>query len=273
MKKSQRATTNFKLETVIRTKNNTGKQKINNSFQVKTGPIFRELQEAREDTELFDLFTRAQKLSLKLKAKQRKSVKDLHRNIENNRKALETAYLVRNNKKYSIELAELTQQTDSELEEEDIVVYPSNPKLKLPKDGKEPTHNAYIKLRLPSHKMQVPEKANRVVTRAQRIGEYLDYLHQFPQIMPDAQIQVKISNEAHQNLLEWFYNLLFKDTQDHPPLLGWAQLEFPLKHGNHKKFNPAQIILYKALTQAGWLTISQVAYVAIKLRNIWLEFN
>ncbi|OAV90965.1 hypothetical protein PTTG_28137 [Puccinia triticina 1-1 BBBD Race 1] len=244
MKKSQRATTNFKLETVIRTKNNTGKQKINNSFQVKTGPIFRELQEAREDTELFDLFTRAQKLSLKLKAKQR-----------------------------NIELAELTQQTDSELEEEDIVVYPSNPKLKLPKDGKEPTHNAYIKLRLPSHKMQVPEKANRVVTRAQRIGEYLDYLHQFPQIMPDAQIQVKISNEAHQNLLEWFYNLLFKDTQDHPPLLGWAQLEFPLKHGNHKKFNPAQIILYKALTQAGWLTISQVAYVAIKLRNIWLEFN
>ncbi|OAV93948.1 hypothetical protein PTTG_27153 [Puccinia triticina 1-1 BBBD Race 1] len=213
-----------KPESLIHAKDQTGNRKFNKSTQVTTKLLFRELQEAKKDKLLHNQFVEARDKKYDTKAKESKAAEDLEKKIEDNRDAIVNAYRVPNRAEYRVTLTQFLPQPDSELEGKEIAIYPSYSRHgdKFPRDGIQETHNAYIKL-LSTPSKTLPEatmKANRVLFRTKMIGHYLDYLQQFPEIFSKAQLQSKISDEDHEHLLEWFYNLVFKDTQDHPPLMG-----------------------------------------------------
>ncbi|WAR52202.1 hypothetical protein PtB15_1B641 [Puccinia triticina] len=252
--------------------NQTGNRKTKKYVRVKAEVIFKELEDAKKDTILGKQLVAAREKEYKMATDERKAFKDFRNKVENKREELQLAYGVRNTRQYRVALELFLQQTDPELEGKKIAIYPPPFRHTLSRNGMEANHNSYIKLILPSAARKQSEVcANRLVHRITMIGHYLDYMQQFPHFITEVQEQGIIPDEEHQDLLEWFYNLVFKDTQDHPPLLGWAEIHFSPQQNANKKFNPTQILIYKSLMQSGTLTIPQAGRVALELRKIWLR--
>jgi hypothetical protein len=156
----------------------------------------------------------------------------------------------------------LVQNPDLELSEGEIYIFQASPD----------SESVSIKLLAHNEKKGPKHAAKKLVTRINYIAQHLDgFDHLFSVLGLDHERHQPGSGPVgERELLKWFYELIFVDTKDHPPLMGQAKLLLPLSEEQQKKYSPAQMILQKALAQQTELTSAQAAAVALKLR---MEFD
>ncbi|KAA1101994.1 hypothetical protein PGT21_034781 [Puccinia graminis f. sp. tritici] len=157
----------------------------------------------------------------------------------------------------------LVQKPDLEFSEREIYIFQESPD----------SQSVTIRLLAHNEKKGPKHRAKKLVTRINYIAQYLDgFDHLFSLLGLDERQRPGSGSEpvGEREVLKWFYELIFVDTQDHPPLMGPAELSLPLSEEQQKKYSPAQMILRKAFTQESELTSAQAAAVALKLR---MEFD
>ncbi|WAR57739.1 hypothetical protein PtB15_8B792 [Puccinia triticina] len=72
------------------------------------------------------------------------------------------------------------------------------------------------------------------------------------------------TKQSNTELLEWFYEQMFTNTDNHPPLLGEVE---QIEH--RKKFTQAQQYLHVALNRSGQLNQYELGYLATHLLKCW----
>ncbi|KAA1098375.1 hypothetical protein PGT21_034381 [Puccinia graminis f. sp. tritici] len=249
---------------------------VKKPVQKNVGASYKELDKFRANKKLAGMVKRTQNLSWRQNAEDKQIAKSIQKKIKMKMDVLKELYKVRINPKTKFKLGNLLQQPDPEVSDKDIIIHVWSPQLGLlDQDGKKAHHNVYIKIPLQSETKLAHNKANRLVGRIKRIALTLNnFNHYLTLDREDEEEPGNLTNQDHQDLMEWFYDLIFTDTQDHLPLLGWAQLKLPMTEENsHKRLNPSQILLYKSLTQQKKFTRSQSAHVSLQLRKTWYQFK
>ncbi|KAA1100055.1 hypothetical protein PGT21_028568 [Puccinia graminis f. sp. tritici] len=126
-----------------------------------------------------------------------------------------------------------------------------------------------IQIRLPTNSKSGKEKNIEILTKKiKRIGEALNAIHNLYSLNElDKILHIK-PEKNHKSILDWLYEILFIDTEEHLPLLG-TRLESSLLPT--KKFNTAQICLYKSLTHNEKSGKVKDMITALNLMEIWYQ--
>ncbi|EFP90482.2 uncharacterized protein PGTG_16069 [Puccinia graminis f. sp. tritici CRL 75-36-700-3] len=154
----------------------------------------------------------------------------------------------------------IVQEPDSELTERQIFIF-RNP----PPDS----DSVSIRLLRDNRTKGAIYVGERLVTRVDKVAQFLDIFdHLFSRLaLNNNERGIRPAQAGdHREVLDRFYNLIFTETMEHPPLMGSAKRS-SLAGEQPKKFSPAQMSLYKVLTQRPELTNAQAAAVALKFRQ------
>ncbi|KAI7960815.1 hypothetical protein MJO28_001304 [Puccinia striiformis f. sp. tritici] len=191
---------------------------------------------------------------------------DLRARIEGKRKAIKNLY----DKDQTKALGQAARRKIGEVEME--IAYGLGSRELATEENSE-GHNVYYRILIKSRgKPSAKIKARRLVGKIKLIGAALDRLHNlFALKKLDEKLLGDHTNGAHQELLEWFYNLIFTDTIDHPPLLGRTRITFPIELNPNKHFNQPQKILQGVLSNGVVLEKDEAAFVARELMALWYQ--
>ncbi|KAH9442483.1 hypothetical protein Pst134EB_028734 [Puccinia striiformis f. sp. tritici] len=130
--------------------------------------------------------------------------------------------------------------------------------------------NYNVNIRLPLKFPNSGDKTKPIFLKIHLIGKALHEFHNLVRLNGLDEIILGGDRKFHEGPLQWYYDLIFTDTPDHLPLLGWAQTFLPIEHGD-KTFNEAQIILYKALTKSRRMSGNVAGIAALNLLEIWYK--
>ncbi|KAA1110531.1 hypothetical protein PGT21_024284 [Puccinia graminis f. sp. tritici] len=138
-----------------------------------------------------------------------------------------------------------------------------------PKD--ESCHDTFIRLSHHSEdKWGRIRKKAQIQYKIQKIGEALNSLHNLVGLNGlDFKIIGK-HEHMHQDLLDWFEGLIFKNTEAQFPLLGLVQLN-PSSNISKASFNCAQIYLASALTDLTSINRKKAIQIAFELIRYWYQ--
>ncbi|KAI9616301.1 hypothetical protein KEM48_005215 [Puccinia striiformis f. sp. tritici PST-130] len=108
-------------------------------------------------------------------------------------------------------------------------------------------------------------KWESMASRIKRIGDSLDdlYSNSITNIEKLNQRELAEITHSRKALLDWYYNLIFTDTGDHPPLLGSTPFD------RRRKFNEAQKVIHRILTGRKGLHHAQSTSFAEELLKIY----
>ncbi|WAQ85517.1 hypothetical protein PtA15_6A145 [Puccinia triticina] len=260
-------------EQVTPQKDPTGSRNRKRPVEVKTGvnPSDLEISASTDENLMIpvsveSLATFAQISIHNQKPQDRKAFKYVWDQINKKRFFIESIYMFPVPTEASrVKLGVFLQKADAEISENDIFMDFLG---RLPDDENGATRaNVCIKLPL----QDVNPKTGRYNSESltSRIQQILKYLNAFHHLFAQDGLNEVISGH-HLKILEWFHDFIYNDTKEHPPLLGWACLNWPLEKEKHKRFNPAQMLTYKALSREK-LSTSEAAYVALELRAMWYK--
>ncbi|POW23309.1 hypothetical protein PSHT_00318 [Puccinia striiformis] len=124
--------------------------------------------------------------------------------------------------------------------------------------------HVYFRLPFPYRIGGAHNRASSLLGRIRKIGNKLDDLHSISINMekPKKKELLEIGN-PQKSLRDWYDDLIFKNTEDHPPLLGAGPFN------GQKKFNQAQKVMHQALTQPKRLNRDETIHIAESLLEIY----
>jgi hypothetical protein len=126
-----------------------------------------------------------------------------------------------------------------------------------------------VLVRLSSHRSLIPLRKHiepRVIQLLRALHMYHNWLN-----VNHADQRILGKTNAHNELVDWFWILLFERAYHRFPLMGWVASEFPLKDPLKFFNSPVQKYLINLLVQKKRLDMNQCFEAAIKLISYWYE--